>query len=426
MRSFANIVVLGGSYTGLTIVHKLLRTTIKEIRTFESTLKYRVILVSPSTHLYGSVAAPRSICDSKFASKRNSFIPFVDEFEQYTENEFLFIQGEAIDLNRLQRIVTIKHAGNGRTCGATYDIEYHSLIIATGSSQRSNRLSLNENHCNTVEAFESFQTQLKEAKTIVIAGGGPSGVECAGHIATQLLGRTTKARRPTSMHANAEDTRSRPLRDQNPHIILISGHMHVLPELSSEIRATAENKLKRLGIDIINKVRVISVQHTPKGGYKCLLSDRSSLECDVFLPATGESPNTNFLPPELLNGQFLVEVDPRFLRVPRAGERVYAIGSCCSLENKSPAEILRCVPVLLHNLLNDLKEHEIKLQIANNNRRKRLSALKDEEYHPKSLTTQILSLTPNSGVGVYKGRTLPDWAVRLLKGRNYQYSNAKM
>jgi NADH dehydrogenase FAD-containing subunit len=425
MRSFANIVVLGGSYAGLTIAHKLLRTTIKEIRACGATLRYRVILVSPSTHLYWNIAAPRMICDSKFALKRNSFIPFVDEFQQYTDDEFLFLQGEAVDVSRLQRIVTVKHCSDGKRSGTLYDIQYHALIIASGSSQHSDLLSLHGSHRNTIDAFELFQVRLKEAKRIIIAGGGPSGVECAGQIATQLNGSRIRLKRPNSMYTHSDDAHSDLLKAQETHIMLISGHSHVLPGLNADIRANAETKLKRLGIEIINKLRVISVQQSPEGGYKCLLNDRSSLECDLFLPATGESPNTSFLPPELLNNQSFVEVDPRYLRVTRAGERVYAIGSCCSLENKSLTEIFRCIPVLLHNLQNDLKEHEIRLQVSDVRRSKRLSALKDDVYHPKSSTTQILPLTPNSGIGVYRGRSLPDWAVWLFKGRNYQFSKAK-
>jgi NADH dehydrogenase FAD-containing subunit len=177
MPHFTNIVVLGASYAGLTITHKLLRKTIRELRIPGSALRYRVILISPSTHLYWNISAPRAICDVKYASKRSSFIPFVDEFQEYSEEEFTFIQGEAISVNCLQRLVTVKSKRNKLSEGSLREIDYHALIIATGSSSHSNLLSLHGSHHNTVEAFEAFQAKLKGARRIVIAGGGPSGVE---------------------------------------------------------------------------------------------------------------------------------------------------------------------------------------------------------------------------------------------------------
>src|SRR6201996_1948771 len=107
-REYANIVVLGGSYAGLTVAHRLLKSTIKELRTTKSSLRYRVLLISPSTHLYWNIGAPRAICGKGLVPTSSTFMPFLDGFKRYPEAQFLFIQGDAVSINFVHRKLEVK------------------------------------------------------------------------------------------------------------------------------------------------------------------------------------------------------------------------------------------------------------------------------------------------------------------------------
>src|ERR1700753_2795776 len=107
-RDYANIVVLGGSYAGLSVAHRLLKSTIKELRTSKSSPRYRVLLISPSTHLYWNVGAPRAICGNGLLPINSAFMPFLEKFKRYPDARFSFIQGEAISINFVHRNLEVK------------------------------------------------------------------------------------------------------------------------------------------------------------------------------------------------------------------------------------------------------------------------------------------------------------------------------
>jgi apoptosis-inducing factor 2 len=430
-RDFANLVILGGSYAGLSVVHRLLRTTIKELRTTESSPKYRVILVSPSTHFYWNVAAPRAISDPDQVPNERIFLDLRPEFSKYSADEFLFIQGEAVGVNTVHRTVNVKDVRPRSEMLHEKEyfqkITYHALIIATGTSTHCDLLGLHGSHENTIEALEKFHRRLRDASSLIIIGGGPSGVECAGQIAKCVnKKRRIKSQAPKIQGATKEDIEKKQSADvEELKITLISGHKHVLPKLGPEIGKKAEKQLKQLGVSIINNVRLVTAQQLPSRVTRCVLSNKLILTCDILIAATGVIPNTGFLPEDMLDANSHVTVDPRFLRATHAGERVYAIGSCCSLEKNTLEDIFRAIPVLIHNLRNDLWEFEIKLQNPFGGQEGRLEALRDMRYEEKTGMTQLCPITRWGGVGVFHGIRLPSILIWALKGRDYQIHQAE-
>ena len=158
-RDYANIVILGGSYAGLSVAHRLLKSTIKELKITKSSPRYRVVLVSPSTHLYWNVGAPRAICGPESVSRNSIFIPFLEEFKKYPDAQFSFIQGEAVAVNFVHRTVEVKgiRAWSSKTeqDDLVEEISYHALIIATGASSNSELLSLHGSHDKTAKALNA-------------------------------------------------------------------------------------------------------------------------------------------------------------------------------------------------------------------------------------------------------------------------------
>jgi len=180
-------------------------------------------------------------------------------------------------------------------------------------------------------------------------------------------------------------------------------------------------------VHIIHKVRLVSASERPSGNTVCLLSNDITISCDLFIAATGVSPNTDFLPPELLDASGYVLTNPRTLRVERAGERVYALGDCAAYSGNSVADVYGAVPPLLHNLRNDLWAYEIRRQnpYGGDAVLEQLERLKDLEFVKELRQTQMVPITKWGGVGVLLGIRLPGFAVDLLKGRDYMVGKAK-
>lgn len=424
MREYANIVVVGGSYSGICVAHKLLSKT---LNTMGKSLKYRVILISPSTHLYWDIAAPRAICDENLIPEEQIFLPFVSELRKYSRRKFKFIHGQATNVNFSQRTIEVRETDPPFGSSGVQTVAYHALILATGTSSHSDLLSLHGDYQNTAKAIRRFRRGLASASSLVIVGGGASGVECAGQIATWVNSKRWTSSSP-SYHklGSVSSARGSDISDDFPITIkLISGHRRLLPDLDPEIGAKAEKQLREIGVHVYHKIRLVSAQQLADGRTRCLYSNGMMETCDLSIQATGQTPNTDYLPREILDASSYVVVDPRLLRVPRAGERVYGIGSVCGSNQNNLEDIFRAIPVLTHNLRNDLIEFETKMRNAYGRRDEQTKAIKDIHFKPRRRVTQMCPLTRWGGVGLYNGHKLPSILVWLIKGRDYQASKGR-
>jgi apoptosis-inducing factor 2 len=440
-REPVNILILGGSYAGLSVAHQFLRKIIDTLGTTRTAPKYRVVLVSPSTHFYWNVGAPRAICSRRLVPETEAFLSIQEHFKAYPAGQFRFVQGQAVNVNFLRRTVDVQLA-----TGAIDIWPYHGLVFATGCSAESDLLSLHGDYSNTVHALHKFHLGLTDASSIVIVGGGPSGVECAGQLATWVNREQNRRVDPTALEAQKSSSRrsqfisstanqetTSPASDhrfdsQAPlKITLISGRSRLLPKLPADAGARAEKQLKSLGVNIMHNVRLITAQKQPSSTTHCVLSTDLTLVTDLFIGATGVRPNTSFLPPELLDVTGHITSDPHFCRVARAGDRVYAIGSVTSASN-SLADIYRALPVLLHNMKNDLITFEIKTQHPYGGGEEAISRLKDHCIDVERDYKDVSVLCPTTrwgGVGVIRGHSIPALAVWALKGKDYGFKAAK-
>ena len=131
------------------------------------------------------------------------------------------------------------------------------------------------------------------------------------------------------------------------------------------------------------------------------------------------------MPKEVLDASKYVAVDQKYLRVNNAGARVYAVGDCCSYAKNTILDVFQSIPVLMHNMRNDLWEYEIKLQSPYGGGEEKLAALQDLPFEQDPTMTQICPITRRGGVGIMYGKKLPSWMVWLFKGRNYNFNKAK-
>lgn len=445
-----DIVILGGSFAGLSAAHHFLRDIIDRLRITRTAPNYRVVLVSPSTHIYWNIGAPRGIVSPTWLPQDKLFVPILPAFRHYPSNRFHFIQGSATSVDLTARQVTVAlhtpepktrpgHArhlsGSGEKVSVEHSISFHALIIATGTHSIDPLFSLHGAHEETARALDRFHDSLPNAESIIIAGGGPTGVECAGQLATFFNRPSRKgpgiftscmAARPSFLKGRLS-RQPRALR-QPKTISLISGNNRLLPKLPLSVGEKAERKLEELGVHVVHNTRVVSALQTPGGKTRCILDSEITIVADVYVAATGVRPNTQYLPPELLDASGYVVTDPNYLRVLHGGERVYCVGDCASYSKNYILDVYEAIPVLMHNLRNDLVIHELRIHNPYGGKETEILVLAsdDVKYVQNPKDTQLIPITRWGGVGLLFGMKLPSLMVWAMKGRDYRTGKAKL
>lgn len=182
-----NILVVGANFGGIGVAHYLLRHTIPALEAQnKQSLTYKVTLISPSTHFFWKIGAPRVLSKPDQIPFSKAFLPLDEAFEQYSSEKFSLVLGSATALDEERRIVTVEPLAPASTTSVSYD----SLVIATGTTSASALWTLHGSHEATVEAMEEVHQLLPKASTILIAGGGPAGVETAGEFTQPLFDRS--------------------------------------------------------------------------------------------------------------------------------------------------------------------------------------------------------------------------------------------
>lgn len=263
-----NIVILGGSNDGISTSYYLLKYVIPCLPRPEA---HKVVLISPSTEAMCRPACPRAIISDDFFPQNKLFVSIPKLFEQYPSQNFHFQHGSAIDLDHSRRTVTVSSAAQQ----TEKTIEFHVLVIAVGASTPSPLPGINRDAETFREIWTSFRNTLSTAKSILIAGGGPAGIETAGELGEYLNGRAGFLA----------------CKLENPKVAI------TLPVLRDSIAQTAEGYLARVGVTVLKNTKVVSVD-PPIAGNKIAsrntttvrLSDGQTLEADIYIPATGTVP----------------------------------------------------------------------------------------------------------------------------------------
>ncbi|KAF7191898.1 Oxidoreductase phnG [Pseudocercospora fuligena] len=419
-----NIIILGASFTK------------------DAGLTYRLILVGPSTHIYWNIGAPRAIVKSGLVKSEDQFLPIEPGFHKDRAKNFTIIQGKCVSMDATSRTVSIectdyeaqrrlhlvaaKHSTYKPQGGKMADLPkvqtlpYHALIMCTGTSARSELLSLHGQYLETEAALNKIHQQISHAKSIVICGGGCSGVEVAGQLATYLNFK-----------------RHFPFRQKSSNqkqITLLSGGDTLLKEVSAldkpDVSLKAEKLLKKLGVVVRHGIRVTSHESwfDQTGATRITFEDGTTHITDVYIDCTGVEPNSDFAPESIKTSKDgYILTNNKTLRVDVAGERVYALGDVASYSKNYVLDVYHGVPVVMQNLLNDLLFYEWRTANPYSDHKDKLAALEHKEFDAtQEKNSQICPITKFGGAGILGGLKLPSLAVWGLKGRNYVVHKAKM
>ncbi|KAH7328260.1 hypothetical protein B0I35DRAFT_417003 [Stachybotrys elegans] len=285
-----HVVVIGGSYCGLGITHRLLknRSRIPDLK---------VTLISKNSHLYWNIASIRAIIPGvvKFDELLQ---PIEPGLAQYGPGNAEFVVGSATGVDATAKTVKVATAEGDR------DVPYDYLVIATGAgcSDESMPWKADGTYEEILDSIKKMGEKVKAAKHITIVGGGSTGCELSAELRYEFKDKT---------------------------VVLLSG----TPELiSGDAAAKAiEKELVKLGVEIRKSVRAESTTVLPDGRTEVKLGNGETLITDLYLGTTGLTPNSSFLPKDFLQPNKFIDVDEHF-RV-RTAENVWALGDVVSRPN---------------------------------------------------------------------------------------------
>ncbi|KAJ5889551.1 hypothetical protein N7504_010361 [Penicillium tannophilum] len=389
-----NIVILGGSYGGVSTAHYLLKHAIPKLSDPHT---YQVVLVSASSEIICRPACPRAMISDDLLSQEKLWVSIPGVFKNYPVSNFRFEHARAEHVDHANRTVSIRYETEEEE---EKTISFHALIIATGCSTPSPLLGLNKDSAELRAQWALFRDAMKKAKSIVIAGGGPAGVETAGELGEYLNGQ------PGWFAGKLENPKV--------DITVVTSASQILPLLRPSIALKAEDYLARVGVTVIKATKVTGVSPPESGTDLALptkatvsLSDGTELNADIYIPAVGMTPNTSFLDKSLLMSDGRVDTNQSTLRVDKAGERVYAVGDVGSYARPAIHSILNAVPVVCANIKRDL------LLAAGD------EAGAERSFKEDTRETQMVPIGRSKGVGAAMGYRLPSFLVWLIKGRDY-------
>lgn len=397
-----NIVILGGSYGGLSVAHYTLKHVIPHIPNKEA---FRVTLISTSSQVFCRPACPRAMLSDGMFPQEKLFADIETQFLQYAERgNFQFMKGTAMHLDHAQRTVSIKT----ESADALQELSFHALVIATGASTPSPLLGLIKDETFLRACWSSLRKALPGAKNIVISGGGPTSIEAAGELGEYLNGR------PGTFRLGQPQSRV--------NITVITSNSKVLPDLRQGVADKAEKLLASVGVTVIKHARVKTVIPAHAGRdlelltskATVVLDDGRTIDADLYIPATGTIPNTGFISDaSLLTADGRVDTNPSTLRVDCAGPnaRIYAIGDASSYARPAIHNIMSAVPTLCASMKDDL--------LVEGGHLKDLPSGVGHAFKEDMRETQLVPIGRGRGVGAAMGFQLPSFLVWLLKGRDY-------
>lgn len=380
-----NIVILGGSFAGIGVAHRLLKA-FPGLKT--STKKdYKVTMLSNSLKFWWSVGAPRAMLKPYPKDNMDSFIPVTEGFTSYPSESYQFVHAEITGVETEKREVLYKLKDEKEDLVSdTKTIKYDTLVIATGSTGESPLYALQGSHVPTLQAYEDIQARLPAAKSVYVIGGGAAGVETAGELG-DLHGKNTAS--PKDIH-------------------ILSGGERLLPALRPSIAQRAQEMLEGMGVNVEHKLRLKDSKKNTDSKTEIVLSDGSTRTIDILLVATGRVPASSFLPASLLNDEGKVIVD-EYQRLPSATS-AYAVGDVTT-SSANPGGIIHlqtAIPTTAGNIIAELGGKG-----------------KGKVFKPMTTKeTQFVPVGPKAGVGAVFGWWAPSFMITMVKSKTFMFEKA--
>ena len=325
------VVILGAGMAGVPLTHHLLKHT-------PVSVGLRVVLVSPNDELLWAYATVRAILPDTFGDEK-IFLPLGPGFAKYAVSKFEHVVGmaQSLDPEANRVVVSTKADEPQRT------IDYDTLVIATGSSFKEAMPFKNlTDTATTKDEIHNLRKKIAEARSIIVAGAGLTGVEVAGELGQEYGLAGTK------------------------EITLIADDALPLgPEARDDVRRTVVHELAKLKVKIVTNTRVVGATTTPAGKQSLALRTSNNnknnktdtatmtLETDLYIPTFGVRPNTAFVPAAMRDADDRVKVNRDTLQATGYAN-VFALGDASNAQTAkgkhADAQVRFLAPAMQHRL----------------------------------------------------------------------------
>ncbi|XP_075932641.1 ferroptosis suppressor protein 1 isoform X2 [Anarhichas minor] len=346
-----HVVVVGGGFGGIAASQQLK----------SGGLNFTLIDMRDAFH--HNVAALRASVQPGFAQR--TFIPYAETFGDS------FVQG------RVQRVDTDRQTvvlEGGR------EIQYSHLILCTGTDGAfPGKFNTVASYQTAVQMYEDFIKQVQAADSVLVVGGGSTGVEMAAEIKTEY---------------------------PDKKVVLIHSRIALAdPELLPSVRQQAKEVLLEKGVELLlgEKVSNLSeLQLNVTQRNSVVTTERgTNLTSDLIICCTGLKVNSaaygsSF--PGCLADNGALKVNDH-LQV-QGFSNVFAVGDCADVnEPKMAYHAGLHAAVAVGNIANSLSGKEL------------------TSYHTGNVT-MLLAMGRDDGVGQFNGLKLPRCLVTLAKSRD--------
>ncbi|KAH3762259.1 serine/threonine-protein kinase STE20 [Pelomyxa schiedti] len=282
---------------------------------------------------------------------------------QYAE----FVHGEVVDADSQSVWVNIDMQTQIR-------IMYDFLVIATGVTYPIVK-EKGETQEFRAEWMLNEAKKIEKASSVIIVGGGATGIEFAANMASKWRGLNVK---------------------------IIEHHL-LLPRYPPLVRDYVTQNLQSVGVTVLCGHHVESINAIPNGNGFYVITDKSHrLEADLVFMCTGGIPNSGFMErnfPQCLTttGHLMVN---NHLQLENFSH-IFVLGDVCNIDEEKMAErAMDQATVVAKNI-------------------KRLSRQRPpiSTYHPYKSPMMVLSLGPNCAIAFAGGHPIAGGAVAATMKR---------
>ncbi|KAJ8123982.1 hypothetical protein ONZ43_g194 [Nemania bipapillata] len=208
-----NIVVIGASMAGYHAAKSIAEAILPDS-------PFRVVVIEPHDHFHFTWVLPRfSVVEGH---EEKAFIPYGPYLNHIPDSVLRWIQG---------RVVSITKDGVHLSSGE--EVPYEFLVLATGAGATDGLPSRVDADDKTegIAKLRDIQNNIKEAKNLVVVGGGAAGVELATDAKSLYPEKT---------------------------VVLVHSRDTVMHRFGPELQRAATDGLKNLGVNVITGDRLVN------------------------------------------------------------------------------------------------------------------------------------------------------------------------
>ncbi|EFE43000.1 AMID-like mitochondrial oxidoreductase, putative [Trichophyton verrucosum HKI 0517] len=294
-ESCKNVVIIGGSFSGLYLAQKLIQSL---------PTGHRVVLIDKNSHFNYTFNFPRySVLQGH---EHLAFIPYDGIAKDAPVGIYQHVRGLVTSVTR--DTVTLE---TGEIIPYTY------LAFATGATQKPSAGLLATEAQEGCTELRDRQKSIMEAKNIAVIGGGAVGVELATDIKSYYPEKS---------------------------VTLIHSRERLLPRFGGQLHENVMDALQKLNIEVRLGERPKLRFRNEKGeseqekDQSLLFSDGKVVAYDLIVPCTGHRPNSDLvanLEPDAISkstGRILTQPTLQIVSKDGQNPRVFALGDVAETE----------------------------------------------------------------------------------------------